>query len=50
MGGCARRSLIDNTHVVVLKGTGREMVPVPEMEAFGERYGYVFNSPGLLIF
>src|ERR1017187_6172288 len=24
----------DNTHVVVLRGTGREMIPVPGMEAF----------------
>jgi hypothetical protein len=23
--------MIDNTHVVVLRGTGAEMVPVPEM-------------------
>jgi hypothetical protein len=28
--------MIDNTHVVVLRGTGREMIPVPEMEAFGD--------------
>jgi transposase len=30
--------MIDNTHVVVLRGTGADMVPVPEMEAFAERY------------
>lgn len=40
-GGCAT-VMIDNTHVVVLKGTGADMVPVPEMEAFAERYGFVF--------
>ena len=34
--------MIDNTHVVVLRGTGREMVPVPEMEVFGERFGFRF--------
>src|SRR3989454_5352700 len=34
--------MIDNTHVVVLRGTGREMIPVPEMEAFGERFGFRF--------
>ena len=34
--------MIDNTHVVVLRGTGREMVPVPEMAAFGERFGFRF--------
>ena len=35
---------IDNTHVVVLKGTGRAMVPVPEMAAFAERYGFRFQA------
>jgi len=34
--------MIDNTHVVVLRGTGREMVPAPEMAAFGERFGFEF--------
>ena len=34
--------MIDNTHVVVLRGTGSEMVPVPEMEAFAERFGFRF--------
>jgi len=34
--------MIDNTHVVVLSGTGQEMVPVPEMAAFAERYGFRF--------
>jgi hypothetical protein len=36
------RVMIDNTHVVVLRGTGKEMIPVPEMEAFGERLGFRF--------
>ena len=36
------RVMIDNTHVVVLRGTGREMIPVPEMEAFAERFGFRF--------
>jgi hypothetical protein len=40
--GAAERVMIDNTHVVVLRGTGREMVPVPEMAAFGERFGFQF--------
>ncbi|MDP9205286.1 MAG: IS21 family transposase, partial [Gemmatimonadota bacterium] len=42
MGGTAKRVMIDNTHVVVLRGTGREMIPVPEMEAFAERFGFRF--------
>jgi hypothetical protein len=42
MGGAVERIMIDNTHVVVLRGTGREMIPVPEMEAFAERFGFRF--------
>ena len=41
-GGASSRVEIDNTHVVVLRGTGREMVPVPEMAAFAERFGFQF--------
>jgi hypothetical protein len=42
--GAAARVMIDNTHVVVLRGTGREMIPVPEMEAFGDRFGFRFAA------
>jgi len=42
MSGAAARVMIDNTHVVVLRGSGRDMVPVPEMAAFGERFGFEF--------
>lgn len=41
-GGVPKRCVIDNTHVVVLKGSGSTMVPVPEMAAFSERYGFRF--------
>ena len=41
-GGVVERVMIDNTHVVVLRGTGREMIPAPEMEAFAERFGFRF--------
>ncbi len=41
-GGACADCMIDNTHVVVLRGTGKEMVPVPEMEAFGRRLGFRF--------
>jgi transposase len=40
-GVCAD-CMIDNTHVVVLRGTGKTMVPVPEMEAFAHRLGFRF--------
>src|SRR5438132_1321881 len=36
---CYRRI---RAHVVVLRGSGRDMVPVPEMAAFGERFGFEF--------
>ncbi|MBL8217965.1 MAG: IS21 family transposase [Bryobacterales bacterium] len=41
-GGATQRVMIDNTHVVVLRGSGRDMVPVPEMAAFAERFGFQF--------
>jgi len=43
-GGGAHRCMIDNTHVVVLHGTGKDMVPVPEMAAFADRYGFTFAA------
>ncbi len=44
MGGSCARCMTDNTHVVVLSGTGAQMVPAAEMEAFGERYGFVWQA------
>ena len=41
-GGSPKRVMIDNTHVVVLRGTGREMAPLPEMAVFAERLGFQF--------
>jgi hypothetical protein len=40
MGGATAHVMIDNTHVVVRRGSGRDMVP--EMAAFGERLGFQF--------
>jgi hypothetical protein len=42
--GSTQRVMIDNTHVVVLRGTGAAMVPVPEMEAFADRFGFRFAA------
>lgn len=42
--GAALTLMIDNTHVVVLRGTGEDMVPVPEMEAFAERFHTSFRA------
>jgi transposase len=44
VGGVCKSCMIDNTHVVVLHGTGKDMVPVPEMESFGERFGFSFAA------
>src|SRR5208283_4733005 len=43
-GAPVQRVMIDNTHVVVLRGTGSQMVPVAEMAAFAERYGFEFQA------
>jgi hypothetical protein len=43
-GAPTQRVMIDNTHVVVLRGSGREMVPVAEMAAFAERFGFRFQA------
>lgn len=45
--GAPKQTMIDNTHVIVLRGTGKDMVPTAEMEAFAERYGMVFRAHAL---
>ncbi len=40
--GTCEHCMIDNTHVVVLSGTGKAMVPVPEMDAFARRLHFTF--------
>src|SRR5438034_7992938 len=40
--GATGRVMIDNTHVVVLRGSGRDLGPVPEMAAFSQRFGFQF--------
>lgn len=40
--GSAESCMIDNTHVLVAYGTGKDMVPAPEMEAFAKRFGFRF--------
>jgi predicted transcriptional regulator len=42
MGGSCAACMIDNTHVVVLSGTGKDMVPVPEMAGFAQRFRFDF--------
>lgn len=43
-GGACRTMMIDNTHVVVLRGTGARMIPVPEMEAFASHLGFAIAA------
>jgi transposase len=42
--GVAKQCMLDNSSVVVLHGTGKNMVPVPEMAAFSKRYGFEFKA------
>ncbi len=44
VGGVCDTCMIDNTSVVVLRGTGADMVPVPEMATFAEQRGFEFRA------
>jgi transposase len=44
VGGACTTCMIDNTHVVVASGTGRHMVPAPEMVAFAERLRFTWQA------
>jgi len=41
-GYAASQCIIDNTNLARLRGTGKDAVIVPEMEAFAKQYGFVF--------
>jgi len=41
-GGCCRHCVIDNSHVVIACGTGKNAQVSPEMEAFEKRFGFQF--------
>jgi len=43
-GGCANRCMVDNTSVVVAAGSGKNAVIAPEMVAFGQRFGFIFEA------
>jgi len=43
-GGACGRCMVDNTSVIRLKGAGKDMVSVPEMVAFGDRFGFTFAA------
>jgi len=42
--GAAGRCVIDNTSVTRLRGTGKDAVIAPEMEALGKRFGFFFMA------
>lgn len=44
VGGACPICMVDNTSVIVLRGTGKDMVPVPEMVSFGEARGFEFRA------
>jgi transposase len=44
VGGVCEVCMVDNTSVIVLRGTGADMVPVPEMAAFAEARGFAFRA------
>lgn len=43
-GGAAQTMMVDNTHVIVLRGTGAKMMVVPEMEAFSHRFSFTWKA------
>jgi DNA replication protein DnaC len=43
-GGSARRCMIDNSHVVLAGGSGKDAIVAPEMEAFARRFGFAFEA------
>jgi transposase len=40
LDGAARDGMVDNSNVVVAYGTGKDMVPAPEMAAFAQRFNF----------
>lgn len=43
-GGVTERVMVDNTSVIVGRGTGAQMEPAPEMAAFSERFNFAFRA------
>lgn len=44
LGGASARCEIDNSHVVLASGSGKDAVFAPEMEAFATRFGFAFEA------
>jgi hypothetical protein len=43
-GGAAYRCMIDNSSVVLCRGTGRDAQAAPEMQALAQRFGFTFRA------
>jgi len=41
-GGAAGRCMLDNSHIILAGGRGKNAVIAPEMVAFGKRFGFTF--------
>lgn len=41
-GGAAEQCMLDNSHIVLASGSGKDAVMAPEMVAFGKRFGFAF--------
>jgi len=46
-GGAAGRCVIDNSSVVIARGTGADAVPAPAMQALEQRFGFKFLAHAL---
>lgn len=44
LGGSARRCMLDNSTVIIARGTGKDAVPAAEMQALAERFGFDFAA------
>ncbi len=44
VGGASGRCMVDNSSVVLARGSGRNATIAPEMEAFSRRFGFVFAA------
>lgn len=42
--GSCKRYIIDNTNLAILHDTGPDAIIAPEMDAFSERFGFVFQA------
>jgi hypothetical protein len=43
-GGAAQRCMVDNTTVIIARGTGKDAQPADCMEALAERFGFYFEA------